>query len=272
VGIARSGATAAVQAVSAAGAAVPQKHVEVWYQAGAGYGTAWARLDDEEVLRTPATAKSTEDRRFVLDARRAWTKLTFGATGGAVPFYGAVLETGAPGATWEALGVIGVSSRSFTTFARDGLAAQMKLRRPDLVVVMLGGNEAGYPILSTNGGAGYVPIYRGALDVIRAGAPDASCLVVTPLDQGYVEEDGTAKARPGMPNLVAGQRAAAQAAGCAFWSAWAAMGGEGAALAWARNGLGSGDYVHLSPRGLDGIGNRLADALLADYDAWAAGH
>jgi hypothetical protein len=49
------------------------------------------------------------------------------------------------------------------------------------------------------------------------------------------------------------------------------MGGAGSALAWARTSLGSGDLVHLSPRGLEVIGNHLSDAILGDYDAWAAG-
>ncbi|MFN7145727.1 MAG: GDSL-type esterase/lipase family protein, partial [Myxococcota bacterium] len=184
-----------------------------------------------------------------------------------------VLETGSPGATWESLGVIGVGSKSFTTFAGERLAEQMAVRKPDLVVVMLGGNEAGYPVLTTGGGAGYAPIFEGALTTIRAGAPNAACLVVTPLDQGYLDEEtGEAKSRPGMANLVRRQREVALAQGCAFWSAWAAMGGEGAALRWsATAGLGTGDLVHLTSRGLDVIGNLLADAILAEYDAWATG-
>lgn len=248
----------------------PQRHLELWYQAGAGYGSFWAKADDREIGRASASAASTEDRRFVLDIPEGFTKLAFGASGGPVPWYGVVLESGRPGATWEALGVIGVSSKSFTTFARDQLATQMKVRDPDLVVIMLGGNEAGYPILTTRKGEGYVPIYAAALATIRAGAPDASCLVVAPLDQGFLDEEQVPRARPGMPNLVAGQRAAAKDAGCAFWSAYDAMGGAGSALTWARTrGLGSGDYVHLSPGGLEVIGDRLADALLANYDAWA---
>jgi lysophospholipase L1-like esterase len=272
VGIARPGAYAVARAVDAGGAPVPQKHLELWYQAGVGYGTFWASVDDRAVARAAATAPATEDRRFVLDVPEGFTRLAFGATDGPVPWYGLVLETGAPGITWESLGVIGVSSRSFTTYAKDGLAGQMAQRHPDLVVVMLGGNEAGYPVLTTGSGAGYVPVYAGALATIRAGAPDASCLVVTALDQGYVDEEGVERARPGMANLVAGQHQAATTAGCGFWSAYDAMGGAGAALKWAHTrGLGSGDLVHLSPAGLAVIGDHLADALLGDYDAWIAG-
>jgi len=183
-----------------------------------------------------------------------------------------VLETGSPGTTWEALGVIGVGSRSFTTYAKEHLPEQTAARHPDLIVVQLGGNEAGFPTLQAAGGAGYVPIYQGALDAIRAGAPEASCLVVTPLDQGFLDETGVPQSRPGMPNLVARQRDVAHASGCAFWSAWDAMGGKGSALRWgATPGLGTGDYVHVTGRAQAILGDLLADAILADFDAWSAG-
>lgn len=269
VGIARGGASVTLSAADPSGAVVPQRHLEVWYQAGVGYGTFVARLDDLEVAREPAVAAATEDRRFVLDRPEGFTTLRLAAEGGPVPYYGVVLETGRPGATWEALGVIGVGSRSFTTYAAEHLPSQVAARDPDLLVVMIGGNEAGFPVLNVGKGEGYAPIFRGAIEVIRAGAPGASCLVVTPLDQGFVDEVGVSRSKPGMANLVAVQREVALAEGCAFWSAWQAMGGRGAAVTWANHGgLATGDLVHLSGRGLELIGDRMADALLAGFEAW----
>jgi lysophospholipase L1-like esterase len=273
VGILKPGASVRMSAVTAPKTPSVQARLELWYQTGEGYGTLWAKAGDKEVVRASAVSPTTQDQRAIVDVPGGFSSLSIGASGGPVPLYGVVLETGRPGATWESLGVIGVGSKSFTTFAKEHLGEQMAVRKPDLVVVMLGGNEAGYPVLTTGAGAGYTPIFTGALDTIRAGAPDASCLVVTPLDQGYVDEETQEpRSRPGMRNLVRRQREAAQAAGCAFWSAWDAMGGEGSALRWASNSAyGTGDLVHLTSRGLDVIGNLLADAILADYDAWAAG-
>jgi hypothetical protein len=135
-------------------------------------------------------------------------------------------------------------------------------------------------VLSVGDGAGYAPIFQAGLDTILAGAPDAACLVITPLDQGEREllegeepgmGTGEARSKRGMPNLVARQREVALARGCAFWSAWAAMGGQGASVAWTRHrGLTTGDLVHLTGRGLEVIGGLLSDALLQSYDAWAA--
>ena len=268
VGILRDGASATVKAVDAAGTARGMTRAEVWYQAGEGYGTFWASVDGAPAQRAAATASSTDDRRWTYDG--PVTTLAFGAAGGPVPLYGVVLETGGPGITWEALGVIGVGSKSFSSYAKTHLGEQMRVRDPDLVVVMIGGNEAGYPALLGSGGAAYAPIFQAGLQTILAGAPDASCLVVTPLDQGFVDEaDGVAKSKPGMANLVAQQRAVAHASGCAFWDTRAAMGGKDSAARWGRaRGIGTGDYVHVTAAGLDILGNLLSDALLTGFDAW----
>lgn len=267
------GASATVRAVDPAGQVVPQKKVELWYQGGAGYGSYWVQVDGREIGRGSAVAGATDDRRFQLQVPEGFSTLTFGSSGGTLPVYGFVLETGKGGATWEALGVTGVGSKSFTTFAKEALRPQVEQRKPDLIVVMLGGNEAGYPALMSKGGSAYEPIFDAGVSTILAGRGEASCLVVTPLDQGYLDEvDGTPRARPGMPNMVAAQARVAQKHGCAFWSTWEAMGGAGSALTWGRaRGLGTGDYVHVTPAGLERLGGLLADALLSDYDAWAAG-
>jgi hypothetical protein len=66
------------------------------------------------------------------------------------------------------------------------------------------------------------------------------------------------------------QRKVAQAAGCAFWSAFDAMGGSGSIVRWAsyKSPLAWADLLHLSGTGLEIIGNLLSDAIQQDYDAW----
>lgn len=270
VSILWSGASVKVSAIKEAKTIVPQRRLEVWYQAGVGYGSIWAKADGSTVLQSSASAAATEDRRFSMDIPAGFYNMSVGSSGGAVPLYGLVMETGLPGITWEALGVIGVGSRSFSTYATQ-LPSQVRQRKPDLVVVMIGGNETGYASLTSNNGNGYMPMYEAGLNTILSGAPDTSCLVLSPLDQGYYK-DGSAHSRPGMANMVARQRDVAFKHKCAFWSSWNAMGGTGSALRWASSGgLGAGDLVHLTGAGLDIIGNLLSDAILNDYDLWASG-
>lgn len=268
VGIASAGASAKVGPEASAG---PYRKVELWFQAGQGYGSLWAAADGVEIMAGPALAELTEDRWFSTEVPGGFTTLKLGASGGAVPWYGVVLETGEPGTTWETQSVIGVGSKSFRAFSAEHLTAQLGRRDPDLVVLQIGGNEAGFPVLQYGDGSDYLPIYQGALGLLRAAAPDASCLVVTPLDQGDVAtEEAPATAKRAMPRMVAAQRRAAAEAGCAFWSAFDAMGGSGSILTWAsaRPQLAWSDLLHLSPAGLGIIGGHLSDALLGAYDAW----
>lgn len=259
-------------AANASGVRPVLSHLEVWSQRGAGFGSWWGSADGKGVFTGSGAAEGTSDDYRVADIAGGYSKVAIGATGGAVPFYGVVMETAGPGVVWDALGVVGVGTKSFTQFNKKHLAAQVAARKPDLVVVMLGGNELGYPVLSQGDGSGYAPYFTGALRMIRAGAPDSSCLIVTPLDQG-TREGAKPGTKPGLLTAVRTQRALAAAEGCAFWDAFAAMGGQGAIVRWSgtRPPLAWTDLLHLSAAGQDIIGQMLADAIESGFDAWSSG-
>ncbi len=276
VGIGRHGTHIELSVPDGEGGVLGLGTIALHFQRGEGYGQVALSVNEREPRFTEAEALQTDDAVAVALAHGGVESVQIDVQGGPVPLYGVVLETGEAGTTWEQLGVVGVGSRSFARHAGAPLADAMRARDPDLVVVMLGGNEAGYPTLSVRGGEGYRPIFDSGLETILAGKGDAACLVVSPLDQGFLEEqeDGSSKAlaRPGMENMITHQRAAALDAGCAWWSTWDAMGGEGSALTWGRTrGLGAGDFVHVTAKAQDILGNRLSDALLTAYDEWSGG-
>ena len=68
--------------------------------------------------------------------------------------------------------------------------------------------------------------------------------------------------------MIGIQRAAADAAGCAFWDAREVMGGEGGFARWMAHEptLTWTDLMHLSQEGSLLVGERFADALLQAYD------
>jgi lysophospholipase L1-like esterase len=266
------------------GKPTPMHRFELWYQAGAERGAWWASLDGKGVGQGSALAEGTGDHHLPVDVPEGYTRAAFGAsaaaaggaTGGEAPpggvtFYGAVMETKGPGVVWDALGVVGVGSRSFTQHNKKHLASQVAQRRPDLVVVMLGGNELGLPVLGQGSGAAYIPYYQETVRRLRAGAPDSACLLITPLDQA-TREGGTPTTKPNLPRLVAAQRKAAATEGCAFWSGYEAMGGSGAIVRWGamKPTLAWTDLVHLSTNGQKIIGDLLADAIEHGYDGWMA--
>lgn len=189
---------------------------------------------------------------------------------GPVTVYGVAMETAGPGLTWESFGVAGSGQGSMlTNQAARHLSGQVARREPSLLVYQTGGNELSYPSLVKGEGTLYKETYLKVLARLRAGAPEASCLVITPLDQA-TRERGQVVSKPALSKMVDLQRQAAFEAGCAFWSAREAMGGEGSFSTWLNHEprLAWTDLIHLNDAGLEIIGQSLADALESAYDQW----
>lgn len=251
----------------------PLARADLYYQVQPGGGslTVKARGGAGANLSTAADKMADKYKELKLGGATGVVVATGGD--GPVAVYGVALETAGPGATWETFGVAGSSIGSLTRQGRAHLAGQVARRKPDLVVYMTGGNEVGYPSLSSGEGEGYAEAYGVALTKLRAGAPDASCLVVGPLDQA-TRSRGEVVSKPMLTRMITIQQKVATDAGCAFWDARAAMGGEGGfkrflehqpKYAWT-------DLMHLTQEGQDLIGQGLADALLGSYDAWRPAH
>ena len=179
--------------------------------------------------------------------------------------YGMVLE-GASGITWETTAVVGISSGSIRQFNAEHLAEQTRTRRPDLVVLMLGGSDAGNGGILSGEGKVYREGFMKAVGVLRQGAPQAACLIMSPLDQGTLGDDGRIYSKRTMSRMVALQRQASHEMGCAFWSSWDFMGGQNAFARWLEQGLAWTDLMHLTEKGLNRVGQGLSDALLQGYE------
>lgn len=244
---------------------------DVYYQAQPGGGTLSVAPRSGGGFTASTASEKVSDQYKELrlgGASSVWLKA---GGDGPVTVYGVALETAGPGITWETFGVAGSSIGSLTRQSKAHLASQVKRRKPALVVYMTGGNEVGYPSLSSGEGEGYRDAYRLAVQKLRAGAPEASCLIVGPLDQA-VRERGKVQSKPMLTRMVAIQREVATGEGCAFWDARASMGGEGGfqrflehqpRYAWS-------DLMHLTQEGLDLVGHSLADAILGSYEGWRA--
>ncbi len=254
------------------GKRIPMHRFEVYYQANPAGVSWWSALSGRGAGGGSANAAAAVDRFSAADRPDGYTSASIGASAdGPATFYGIVMETAGPGVVWDALGVVGVGTRSFVQSGRKHLAAQVARRKPDLTVVMLGGNELGLPSLLKGDPTEYAGQYADTLGRLRAGAPEAGCLIVTPLDQG-TRSGGAPRSKPGLAAAIAAERAVADAWGCAFWDAQAAMGGPDSIVRWAalRPPLAWSDLLHLSETGQDIIGQLLADAIDAGYTAWKA--
>ena len=79
------------------------------------------------------------------------------------------------------------------------------------------------------------------------------------------DETGVRNHRPRIDAVIAVQKRVAAEYGCAFWDAFAAMGGSGSMVRWVANGLAGRDHVHLTRSGYELLADRLTRDLLNGY-------
>lgn len=241
----------------------PVTRVDVHYLASPRGGTLAVLGDD------PARPLGTfETREAQAAARVAHLEVPAGArrisvrSDGVLRLFGVVLERDR-GAVVDNLGIVSVTAKNFARNDRSHWASQVGARAPDLVLVMIGANEAQWLTGGAAEMAEYTQQFTTALAPIRKGK--AACLVIAPLDQVEVRESAIVS-RKVAARMAEAQRAAAAAAGCGFFDTLRWMGGNGSAVRWRRRGWLGGDYIHLTKKGSD----KLGDALYAELFSSAA--
>jgi lysophospholipase L1-like esterase len=234
--------------------------IDVHYLAQPGGGSADIVVGGE-VKATFDTAGDPKEPRFQKVQLPAPTKVVELKTRGKVRVFGLALEN-ASGAVVDNMGLISATVKNMAQNKPEHWSGQLAHRNADLVIVMLGANEAEWLPAGKAAMAEYRTRYEKILAPIRTGVPNATCLVIPPLDQAQSAE-GNLASRPVMPVLVAAQRAAAQTAGCAFWSAYDWAGGKGSAARWYKRRLVGDDFQHLSRKGANKLADAIVDALLA---------
>lgn len=229
-------------------------------------GTIVITADGTEVVRTETKAESK-------DAAYATASIKDGASTfkveltGRVRTFGLQLEN-ARGVVVDNLGIVSVNVKSFANHNPASFAGGLVHRGADLIMIMIGANEAQWLGPGDRDTKLYQSNYEKVLGPLRKARPDASCLVVSPTDQAEAK-DGAYPSRPVMPLLVDAQRKAAHASGCAFFSTYDWMGGKGSAEKWFRRGLVGTDFQHLSHKGANKLADAVFDALTSGAQTYA---
>lgn len=236
--------------------------VELYYLAQKGGGTIKVSADGAEVIRVETRTDRKTPSHAAATVEGGAAKFKLELVKGRSRVFGMTLEN-TSGAVVDNLGIVSASVINFSQRDAAHFASELDHRGADLVMIMLGANEATWLSPGDHDTKQYQGRYEKLLEPVRKGRPDASCLVVSPTDVAEVK-DGSYRSRPVVPVLVEAQRKAAHARGCAFYSTYDWMGGRGSSVRWHRAGLLGGDFVHLSIKGA----NRLADAV---YDALTDG-
>jgi lysophospholipase L1-like esterase len=244
-------------------------HFELHYLIQPGGGSLLVFVDGQLHGKVRTAGPGAKSGVYAVDVKDGPHKFRAQCAGdGPVRVFGGVLERGGPGVVYDTLGINGGRARTLDRINPELWAEQLKLRRPDLILFNFGTNEsedADRPMATVE--ADYLSVLRRA----RAAAPAASCLVVSPPDRA-ARQGGQLTTHPMIPRLVATQRRAALAAGCAFYDTYEAMGGRGSMAHWfqSRPPMCAGDMTHPNRRGADVLGDVLFRSLIAGLTEYTA--
>jgi len=192
-------------------------------------------------------------------------EITLKVTSGSVRFYGADFRKGT-GLVYSSLGINGANVTLLSNaFNEAHWAAQLRHYKPDLIIVNYGTNESGFPsFVDTTWGREM----RKAVARLRRAVPEASILLMSPMDRGAKGASGEIDTIPTMPRLVSTESQIAADTGVAFFNTFEAMGGAGTMGRWytSEPRLVGSDYIHPMPAGARIVGELLFSALREGFN------
>lgn len=176
--------------------------------------------------------------------------------GGSPELFGLDLTTREPGLILDTVGINGARMRTPLAWSQETFVNEVRLRQPDLVVVMYGTNE----VFDRRDPKVYEEDALELLTRVRAGAPEVDCWIIGPPDA----RTAAGESQPRVALITEAQARAAERAGCAFTSLFELMGGPGSFDAWAKASppLARPDHIHLTVQGYEELGRRLSELLL----------
>jgi lysophospholipase L1-like esterase len=169
-----------------------------------------------------------------------------------VRLFGWTVENKA-GLTFETLGINGAQANVLLGWSEPVWAAAMAARKPALVILAYGTNEANSPRWAAQT---FRTDLEGVLERVRQAAPQASILLVGPPDCGRLHPLAH------LAEVIALQREIAREQNVAFWDWRQHMGGPGAIRRWVAAGYAQTDYIHMTGEGYRMVGEMIVTALL----------
>ena len=235
--------------------------VEVYFLAEPEGGEFTVEADDRMLGSSEATADHPAPGFARFDIPEGAAHLALRVTRGSVRLYGVDFRRADPGVVYSSLGVNGANI-TLLSRALNGRhwAEELQHYDPDLVVINYGTNESGFPqFVDTTWGREM----RLAVARVRAALPNASILLMSPMDRGERQENGEIDTLASIPRLVNTEARVALETRVAFFNTFEAMGGQGTMARWyaAEPRLVGADYIHPMPAGAKIVGELLFAAL-----------
>jgi lysophospholipase L1-like esterase len=187
------------------------------------------------------------------------------ADGPNVKFFGLSFESLKAGVLYDSIGPVGADARVYLQMDQTSMAEQLDALRPDLVVLMVGGNDA---LMIRKGERTLEDVrtdHEALITQMQRHLPTSECLVFGPMDAAERMSDGRLVSKTFIKEVRDLQREISLKKGCAFWDAYEAMGGAGSFGRWLREGIMNEDLIHPRAKGGDLIGHLFAQALINAY-------
>jgi lysophospholipase L1-like esterase len=224
-----------------------QTHLEVWFLRQPNGGDI-AISSGGQPIGSIATGAPSRTAGFESFELKPGTGTLDFSTEGPVRLFGITLEKRKTGVVYDSVGLNGASvSMLALIFNESHWAEELRHRNPDLVVLNYGTNESGFAAFLTRE---YEKELREAIRRVRTALPNASILVMSPMDRGQ-KNGGEIETLPTIPRIVEIQRRVAAELGCGFFNTFEAMGGAGTMARWydSQPRLVSADFIHPTPAG-----------------------
>lgn len=246
--------------------------VDVYYLAQPGGGQFSVGINDS-ISETVSTASDVTHSGFhqASAPQNGANSFTVKTTGGNVRLFGAVLENDGPGVVYDSLGVNGAFAGLLATVMNEQhWAEQLQHRQPNLVILNYGTNESQFA--SDDQMERYDKELRAVVQRVRTALPQASVLIVSPMDRGKRIAGGRVITLPSIPKIVEMQRRVARETNCGFLDLFAAMGGDSTVARWheGKKHLVGGDLTHPTAEGAQTVGTLIYMALLERYAEYKA--
>ena len=243
-----------------------QTRLEVWFLRQPNGGVIAISSAGQPIgsVATAAPARAAGFASFELKPGTA--TLDFGAEG-PVRVFGITVEKRKTGVVYDSIGLNGASvSMLALLFNERHWADELRHRNPDLVVLNYGTNESGFAAFLTRE---YEIELREAIRRVRAALPNASILVMSPMDRGQ-NQGGEIETLPTIPRIVDIQRRVAGELHCGFFNTFEIMGGAGTMALWydSRPRLVSADFIHPTPAGARIIATAFFRELTAGFNRY----
>jgi len=179
--------------------------------------------------------------------------------------FGISYERKDKGLFYDSIGPVGADAKVYLSLGRRSFVEQLQELKPDLVIIMLGGNDAMRVRKKTATIQKIGEEHKKLIEVVQYALPNSDCMLWSPMDAGKMKE-GQIVSKTFIREIRYIQQKVAVEKGCAFWDMYQAMGEEGSVARWSKRRIMNKDLIHPRRKAGELLGYLFAESFLRAYD------